>query len=281
MIAMFSRPLFSRAMLPFVVDSPLLMTLPLIILSVGAIMLGYFSNELFLSYGSPFYLNSIFSHPNSNSFLFDASFGASSLALLPLSFLFLILFILFISPFPHSSSSIIQSPITPNNSNLPQIYNHNFLINLFNNSSYSLLLNYPLTLSHVNPQYDLYFNEILNESSPNSYTPLLTTPSPSHSITPLITNHASFNLTTHFTLLNYFNVFYHWIMFYSLVLSNSVYRHLDKGFLESFGPNGLLKFLHYIGFNITSFSSGFIPHYAYVLIFSLSIFILSISLSIL
>lgn len=72
MIAMFSRPLFSRAMLPFVIDSPLLMTLPLILLSIGAIMLGYFSNELFLSYGSPFYLNSIFSHPNSNSFLFDA-----------------------------------------------------------------------------------------------------------------------------------------------------------------------------------------------------------------
>ena len=110
MIAMFSRPLFSRAMLPFVVDSPLLMTLPLLILSVGAIFLGYFSNELFLSYGSPFYLNSIFSHPNSNSFLFDASFGASSLALIPLSFLFLILFILFISPFPSSFFSSLSSP---------------------------------------------------------------------------------------------------------------------------------------------------------------------------
>jgi hypothetical protein len=68
-------------------------------------------------------------------------------------------------------------------------------------------------------------------------------------------------------------------MFYSLVLSNSVYRHLDKGFLESFGPNGLLKFLHYIGFNISSFSSGFIPHYAFVLIFSISLFLFSITFS--
>jgi NADH-ubiquinone oxidoreductase chain 5 len=141
MIAMFSRPLFSRAMLPFVVDSPLLMTLPLLILSVGAIFLGYFSNELFLSYGSPFYLNSIFSHPNSNSFLFDASFGASSLALIPLSFLFLILFILFISPFPSSFFSSFSSPSS--SSILPSLlFYHspvllyqNFLSHIFHNPS--------------------------------------------------------------------------------------------------------------------------------------------------
>lgn len=277
MIAMFSRPLFSRAMLPFVIDSPLLMTFPLIFLSVAAIILGYFTNELFLSFGSTFYLNSLFTHPNSNSFLFDASFGTSStsLPLLPLSFFFLILFILFISPFPHSSSSSSFSSIiqSPHNSNSSLITNHNFLIHLFNNSSYSLLFNFPHHFSYINPQFDLLFNDILNES-PNSYSPLIFS-SPS---TPIIPNNAKFNLTTHFTLLNYFNVFYHWIMFYSLVLSNSVYRHIDKGFLESFGPNGLLQFLHYIGFNITYFSSGFIPHYAYVFICSLTIFILFISL---
>jgi NADH:ubiquinone oxidoreductase subunit 5 (subunit L)/multisubunit Na+/H+ antiporter MnhA subunit len=280
MIAMFSRPLFSRAMLPFVIDSPLLMTIPLLILSVGAIMLGYFSNELFLSYGSPFYLNSIFSHPNSNSFLFDASFGASSIALLPLSFLFIILFILFISPFPNSSSSSSYSSTSSSSViKYPLISNYNFLINIFNNPSYSLLFNYPheekKTL--INSQYDVFFNDILNESSPNSYTSISSNFSYTHSSYSITPIKASFNLTTHFTLLNYFNVFYHWIIFYSLVLSNAVYRHLDKGFLESFGPNGLLQFLHYIGFYITSFSSGFIPHYAYVLIFSLSIFLLAIT----
>jgi hypothetical protein len=41
MIAMFSRPLFPRTMLPFVTDSPLLKTAPLIILSIAAVMLGY------------------------------------------------------------------------------------------------------------------------------------------------------------------------------------------------------------------------------------------------
>lgn len=282
MIAMFSRPLFSRAMLPFVVDSPLLMTLPLLILSVGAIMLGYFSNELFLSYGSPFYLNSIFSHPNSNSFLFDASFGASSLALIPLSFLFLILFILFISPFPSSyfSSSSSSSSILPPLffSHSPVVFYKNFLSHIFHNPSYSYLFNYPHGLSFLDHDINIAFNEVLNESSSNSFSSSSYLPlSPSIPSTPLIPNHASFNLTTHFTLLNYFNVFYHWIMFYSLVLSNSIYRHLDKGFLESFGPNGLLQFLHYVGFNISSFSSGFIPHYAFVLIFSLSLFILSFS----
>jgi NADH-ubiquinone oxidoreductase chain 5 len=279
MIAMFSRPLFSRAMLPFVVDSPLLMTLPLLILSIGAIMLGYFSNELFLSYGSPFYLNSIFSHPNSNSFLFDASFGASSLALIPLSFLFIILFILFISPFPYSSSS--SSLILFHNS--PVFSYKNFLSHIFHNPSYSYLFNYPNDLSFLDHDINISFNEIINESSPNSFSSFSYSSSssvfidPSIPSAPIIPNYASFNLTTHFTLLNYFNVFYHWIMFYSLVLSNSIYRHLDKGFLESFGPNGLLQFLHYIGFNISSFSSGFIPHYAFVLIFSLFIFILSLS----
>jgi NADH-ubiquinone oxidoreductase chain 5 len=282
MIAMFSRPLFSRSILPFVVDSPLLMTLPLIILSFGAITLGYFSNELFLSYGSPFYLNSIFSHPNSNSFLFDASFGASSLALLPLSFLFLILFILFISPFPHSSSSSSSSSSFIISKPIP-VSNHLFLIHLFRNFplSLSLLFNYPQSKSHSHISYNSFFYSYLNKSSSNSFTTSLPIPiiSSSSLILPHLPLKASFNLTTHFTLLNYFNVFYHWIMFYSLVLSNSVYRHLDKGFLESFGPNGLLKFLHYIGFNISSFSSGFIPHYAFVLIFSISLFLFSITFS--
>ncbi len=45
MIAMMSRPLFSRTMVPFVIDSSFLMTGPLLILSLGADMLGYFTNE--------------------------------------------------------------------------------------------------------------------------------------------------------------------------------------------------------------------------------------------
>ena len=96
MMAMLSRPSFPKAVLPLVADSPMLMTLPMLILSIGAITLGYLANELFLSYGSSFYLNSIFTHP-SHLLILDAPFAGSNLALLPLGFLLLIFIILIIS----------------------------------------------------------------------------------------------------------------------------------------------------------------------------------------
>jgi NADH-ubiquinone oxidoreductase chain 5 len=216
MISMFSRPLFSKSLLPFVVDSPIFMTLPLIILSVGAVLLGYLSHELFLSSGSSFYMNSIFTHPNSNSFLFDAPFGATSVAFVPVLFLSIILLILYISPLnnPHylaPSYFNLSSPIKSLSGSF--------------SASYS-----PSSTSHRD-----YFR-----------------PSP--------------NLTTHFTLLNYFNVFYHWFMFFCLKISKKYYRNIDKGFLELFGPTGFLYHLIFIGLRSTSLSTGFITHYAYILI---------------
>ena len=206
MMAFLSRPLFPRSFIPFVIDSNMLKTGPLIILSIAAVTLGYLTSELFLSYGSTFYLNSIFTHPLAHTFLFDASFGGSIVSLIPLSFLLVFFLILIISPFSSSSSS----------------------------SSLSLPSN----------------------------------PSPSFS-------HLPFNFTTHFTLLNYFNVFYHWVMYFGLVLSNFMFRYIDKGFLEFFGPLGFLRSLHFFGFYIELFSTGFIPHYAYVSILSLAIFLLT------
>lgn len=63
MSTMWSRPQFPLAALPFVADSPILMTGPMIFLSIGAVCLGYFTSELFLGYGSTMYGNSIFSLP--------------------------------------------------------------------------------------------------------------------------------------------------------------------------------------------------------------------------
>ena len=202
MIAMISRPLFSKAILPFVIDSSFLKTAPLLILSLGAVILGYLSHELFLGFGSTFYINSLFTHPNAPTFLFDATFGGSLVSIIPVTFLLLIFLILIISPFSKSSPT------------------HN---------------------------------------------------TPSFNTIPLIPhNHISF--TTHFTLLNYFNVFYHWLMFLGLTLSNYMFRYIDKGFLEFFGPLGFLKTLHYWGFLIELLSTGFIPHYASLFISSLLFF---------
>jgi NADH:ubiquinone oxidoreductase subunit 5 (subunit L)/multisubunit Na+/H+ antiporter MnhA subunit len=192
---MLSRPLFPRTMLPYVVDSPFLMTAPLIILSFAAVMLGYFTHELFLSFGSSFYLNSLFTHPNTNIFLFDASLGETGLiSLIPVTFLFLIFLIFFIAPFKSLSTPASRAD---------------------------------------------YINNI-------NLTPTL----------------SKFSLTTHFTLLNYFNVFYHWIKYIILSISNYVYRYIDKGFLEVFGPLGCTRLINFWGYLFEKFSTGFLSHYA-------------------
>lgn len=86
MIAMFSRPLFPRTLLPLVQDSPFFMTAPLVVLSFGAVLLGFFTQEMFLSNGSTVFLNSLFTHPLANTFLFDASFGGGLISFIPVTF---------------------------------------------------------------------------------------------------------------------------------------------------------------------------------------------------
>jgi NADH:ubiquinone oxidoreductase subunit 5 (subunit L)/multisubunit Na+/H+ antiporter MnhA subunit len=269
MIAMFSIPLFSKSLLPFVVDSPMLMTLPLIILSVGAVMLGFLSHELFLSYGSTFYMNSIFTHPHSNTFLFDASFGASTLAIIPVLFLTIILLIIYISPLNNGHTRLIGDAsfnleLSPKGPNILCLVTEAWAEidkdPQDNNESHNLSAKYAQLVTPFYT-YASYESSISSTDTPAQLSSSLgTTP----------------NLTTHFTLLNYFNVFYHWIKFFGLKTSNKIYRKLDKGYLEYFGPTGYLQYIYYIGDRITSFSTGFITHYAYVLIIYLllSIFIL-------
>ena len=75
-------------------------------------------------------------------------------------------------------------------------------------------------------------------------------------------------------ILNSFNhndVTNHWIMHKYLVLSNILYRYIDKGLLELFGPIGGRNLLHFLGFYIALLSTGFIPHYALIMVLSLFI----------
>jgi NADH-ubiquinone oxidoreductase chain 5 len=105
MIAMYSRPHFPLTILPFVKDSPILMTAPMLFLSLWAVCIGYLTHELFLGFGTTVYGQSIFTLPE-HIRLFDASFASltsySSLALLPLIFLTLFYFAI---PFVSNSSS--------------------------------------------------------------------------------------------------------------------------------------------------------------------------------
>lgn len=213
MIALLSRPSFPLSILSFVVDSSFFMNLPLFVLSKGAVFIGYLTQELFLSFGSIFYFNSLFIHPASLRLL-DAPFSASILALLPLLFQFLILFIIFISP---SNNTLSSNSIQETN-----------IINQIRGINY----NPGSSDIHIRP----------------------------------------YNVLNNLTFLNHFNIFNHWIKYYFLIFSNYLYRYLDKGLLELLGPLGLVRLLHYIGFSIELLSTGFIPHYAFIIISFVSFF---------
>lgn len=192
MIVKLSRPGFPKNIVNYVIDSPIFKTLPLIILSFGAVMLGYLTHELFLAYGSTFYKNSLFTHPSSFNSLLDASFHNSILIYVPILFLFLFNLQLFINP--NKSSS-------PNST-----------------------INYQ---SH----------DDLNNS---------------HKFTQTL------------TAFNHFNVLNHWFKHKAQITSHLLYRYIDKGILELFGPQGLSRKFNYIGFNIELLSTGFIPHYVLI-----------------
>lgn len=195
---MLNRPNFPKTILNYVVDSNYLMTLPLLLISIGAITFGYLSNELFLAYGSTFYINSIFIHPATINTTLDAQFGGSILALIPILFLFLLTILFFITP---STPLLFNSPII---------------------------------------------------------TPIISEPIKAHKFTNI------FNSFNHNDITN------HWIKHKYLLLSNILYRYIDKGILELFGPIGGKNLLSFLGFSIELLSTGFIPHYALIKILSLA-----------
>ena len=66
--------------------------------------------------------------------------------------------------------------------------------------------------------------------------------------------------------LNFFNIFNHWIMFSVLRYAVILHRYFDKGLVELIGPMGLVRFFHYQAFQLEELATGFIPHYAYIII---------------
>jgi len=65
-------------------------------------------------------------------------------------------------------------------------------------------------------------------------------------------------------------------MHYILILANLLYRNIDHGILEIFGPLGFIRFFNWIGFKLELISTGYIIHYLliYLVIMFLSIFII-------
>ena len=77
----------------------------------------------------------------------------------------------------------------------------------------------------------------------------------------------------HFSLyssfLNHFNIYQHWIMHNTFNFSNVVFRYWDRGLVELLGPMGLVQLFHYLSFQLELLATGFIPHYALIIISTL------------
>jgi hypothetical protein len=80
---MLSRPNYPLSVQSYIHDSPKLMTYPMLFLSIGALALGGFSNDLFLD--AQFYGQSLFMHPDTIRLL-DASYAGIG-ALIPVCFI--------------------------------------------------------------------------------------------------------------------------------------------------------------------------------------------------
>lgn len=63
-------------------------------------------------------------------------------------------------------------------------------------------------------------------------------------------------------------------MFFFLKSSVYIYRYWDKGILEYLGPIGIYRITHWLGFQIELLASGFIPHQAFIFIFSILLFLI-------
>jgi hypothetical protein len=46
-----------------------------------------------------------------------------------------------------------------------------------------------------------------------------------------------------------------------------VFRYWDRGLVELLGPMGLVQLFHYYSFQLELLATGFIPHYAFLIIF--------------
>ena len=69
--------------------------------------------------------------------------------------------------------------------------------------------------------------------------------------------------------LNYFNIFNYWIINVSFSSSQIIYRYFDRGLLELFGPLGLVRITHFLGSIFELYlATGFLLHYAFILILS-------------
>ena len=75
------------------------------------------------------------------------------------------------------------------------------------------------------------------------------------------------SLSIYTSFLNHINIYQYWIMHNTLNFGNQVFRYWDRGLVELLGPMGLVQLFHYYSFKLELLATGFIPHYAFLIIF--------------
>nr|YP_009659063.1 NADH dehydrogenase subunit 5 [Chytriomyces confervae]QCQ69061.1 NADH dehydrogenase subunit 5 [Chytriomyces confervae] len=78
-----------------------------------------------------------------------------------------------------------------------------------------------------------------------------------------------FTLPMYTGMLSHFNVINHWIIKSTLNLSVTYSRSIDMGILNLCGPHGLHRMFNYLSFLVEQFSTGFVLHYALMVIVTL------------
>jgi len=76
-------------------------------------------------------------------------------------------------------------------------------------------------------------------------------------------------------ILSHFNILNHWIMHNSLNHSINLFRYFDRGLLQFVGPHGLYRNLNFHSFKLEMYYTGFIIHYAFLMIAALLTIIMS------
>jgi hypothetical protein len=76
----------------------------------------------------------------------------------------------------------------------------------------------------------------------------------------------SISLSETIGVLNQFNIINHYLMHRAMQTSVTLYRTIDSGLLQIVGPLGLQRLTVFLSFIIESFSTGFILHYALLIL---------------
>lgn len=244
-----SKPHFplTQIVQKIITEPSMTMLIPLFLLSLGSAMFGYLTQDLFLGQGSTFYLQAIFTHPNHISLLDGSMGGSHAQKYIPLQTQLLLFQAI---PQYIKKQTKTQSMQNPEGCS----------ILLSKGLSSSLSTGQGHSLQEERSNYSPSISNLLNEGSLKN-----------HIKKPIIT------IGDYTSILNHFNIFTHWVIFNFLQLGQIILRYWDRGLVEIFGPQGLVKQIHHLSFLIELQASGNLIIYAFIVILVPLIFQFNIS----